>query len=84
MDIPLFSVTVENLLDLPCSVFWKDMNGAYLGCNDFGATSLGYNNGNEMLGKTDFELLPKHIAGIFRGNDYSGLTKLDQNKEKIR
>lgn len=69
MDTPLFSISVEALLNLPCSVFWKDINGAYLGCNDFGAITLGYNNGNEMLGKTDFELLPRNIAKTFREND---------------
>ncbi len=69
MNNNLLSIGVETLVNLPCYVFWKDKQGVYLGYNDFGAINLGYKNGQEIIGKTDFELFPKSIAKIFRGND---------------
>ena len=69
MNSNLFSIGVETLVNLPCYVFWKDTRGVYLGYNDFGAINLGYKNGQEIIGKTDFELFQKSIAKTFREND---------------
>ncbi len=62
-------VKFENLVNLPCYVFWKNTHGTYLGYNDYGAKNLGYNDGNEIVGKTDYEIFPNNIAKIYREND---------------
>lgn len=41
---------------LPLGVFWKDKNGAYLGCNEFFAQVLGVRNPDELRGKADQDL----------------------------
>ena len=38
------------------SIFWKDRNSVYLGCNAALATSLGFQSTADIIGKTDFDL----------------------------
>lgn len=40
---------------IPHSVFWKDRNSVYLGCNVVFARSAGLKSPEEIVGKTDFE-----------------------------
>lgn len=63
--------TLTNIKNLiPGHVYWKDVNGVYLGCNNFQAKSLGFENELEIIGKTDFELPGKEgDAEKFREND---------------
>ena len=42
--------------NIPQSIFWKDKNSVYLGCNDSFAKSTGINNPEKIKGKTDFEI----------------------------
>lgn len=50
-------VILENLLaNIPGHVYWKNKQGLYLGCNDKQAQSLGFLQGSDVVGKTDFEL----------------------------
>jgi transcriptional regulator with PAS, ATPase and Fis domain len=67
----LAELTLHQILAyLPNHVYWKDVNGVYLGCNDRQAKSLGKESGSNVVGKTDFELpWGKDIAEIFRKND---------------
>lgn len=67
--INLFSVNFKNLLTLPCHVFWKNIEGTYLGYNDYGASNLGYNSGQEIAGKSDYEIFPAEMAALYRTND---------------
>jgi two-component system, OmpR family, aerobic respiration control sensor histidine kinase ArcB len=46
----------EIISNMPEHVYWKDKHGVYLGCNDKQAQSLGLNNGDDVIGKTDFDL----------------------------
>ncbi len=55
---------------VPAHIYWKDLKGRYLGCNDIQANSLGFQSGMDIIGKTDYELpWPKGFAEIFRKND---------------
>ena len=48
---------LEHVFSLtPNHVYWKDINGVYLGCNDGQAISLGLEKGADVVGKTDQEL----------------------------
>jgi two-component system cell cycle sensor histidine kinase/response regulator CckA len=43
---------------IPCGVFWKDRASIYLGCNDTAAKDFGMSAPGEVVGMTDFELVP--------------------------
>lgn len=44
------------LRHIPHSVFWKDRNFRFLGCNDNLARLLGFDRPEDLIGKSDFEL----------------------------
>lgn len=52
--------TYENLLNIlakaPGHIYWKDIKGVYQGSNDAQAIFLGFKNGKDLIGKTDFDL----------------------------
>jgi len=43
--------------NIPQYIFWKDMNCVYLGCNNRFAQFVNLNHPEEIVGKTDFELI---------------------------
>jgi PAS domain S-box-containing protein len=50
---------------MPQRVFWKDLNGRFLGCNRAFAADMGYADTGEIIGRTDVELMsltPEAIA----------------------
>lgn len=69
----LFALDFENLMDLPCYVFWKNLAGEYHGYNDYGAKCLGYSRGSEIVGKTDLGIFLPENALIYRANDQKAL-----------
>lgn len=64
---------LKNILaHIPGHVYWKDTEGVYLGCNDKQARTLGLELGEDVVGKTDFDLpWNKEAAREFRENDLS-------------
>ena len=60
---------LSNLLDsIPDIVFFKDIEGAYLGCNP-GFEELLDKPREKIIGHTDYDLFPKDMADTFRKND---------------
>jgi PAS domain S-box-containing protein len=60
---------LSNLLDsIPDIVFFKDIEGVYLGCNPLFEEFLGRPR-EKIIGYTDYDLLPKEVADAFRKND---------------
>lgn len=49
----LFKAVVSSL---PGSIYWKDSEGVYLGCNDFMIGHSKFNSSEKIIGKTDYEL----------------------------
>jgi len=43
--------------NIPQRVFWKDRNSVYLGCNRNFANSAGFDNPEDIVGKTDYDLV---------------------------
>lgn len=76
--IGTLSVDFENLLNLPCYVFWKNIEGIYLGYNDYGAINLGYSSGDEIAGKNDFDMFPQEMAELYRENDRAVVVRKKQ------
>lgn len=61
---------LELLKQIPASVFWKDKDSVYLGCNDAFANSLGLSSPAEIIGKTDYDLpTTKEESDAFRADD---------------
>jgi PAS domain S-box-containing protein len=57
------------LLDsIPDIVFFKDVQGTYLGCNPEMARLVGRSR-DEIVGRTDDDLFPKDTADMFKAND---------------
>jgi two-component system, OmpR family, aerobic respiration control sensor histidine kinase ArcB len=51
------STFVRQLIEqLPSYVFWKDVDGVYLGCNSLFAHSVGLLSSMGIMGKTDYDL----------------------------
>jgi signal transduction histidine kinase len=46
-------------------IFWKDINGHYLGANDNQAFNMGFASPNEFIGKTIYEILPDKNSAKF-------------------
>ncbi len=60
---------LSNLLDsIPDLIFFKDVNGVYLGCNIHFAQFVGRPR-EQVVGFTDNDLFSKEIADFFREND---------------
>jgi two-component system aerobic respiration control sensor histidine kinase ArcB len=60
----------DHLLSLtPSSVYWKDLNGVYLGCNLSMLDMIGLSTAEEAIGKTDYDLPWKDFADTLHKND---------------
>jgi len=60
---------ISSLLNsIPDIVFYKDMDGVYLGCNEEFARHVGWPR-EEIVGKTDYDLYTREEADEFRVND---------------
>lgn len=41
---------------VPASIYWKDLDGKYLGCNEYMCKMIGCAL-NEVIGKTDYQMI---------------------------
>ncbi|MFZ4780479.1 MAG: PAS domain-containing protein, partial [Terrimicrobiaceae bacterium] len=84
-EIKRQSSLISSLLDsIPDIIFFKDMNGVYLGCNPPFAELVGKPR-EAIVGVTDYDLFDKEIADFFREHDRRmlELRKPHQNEEWI-
>lgn len=51
------------------NIYWKNLSGIYLGCNINMAKEFGYSNVNEIIGKSDDELIWRSTANQIVEND---------------
>lgn len=54
----------------PGSLYWKDTEGRYLGCNKFMADTAGLDSTKSIIGKTDEELWPEYGAQLSHNDQY--------------
>jgi PAS domain S-box-containing protein len=55
---------------IPQQVFWKDTNLVFLGCNQHWAEAAGIEDASNVVGKTDYDLIPNSaLADTFRAED---------------
>ncbi|WP_425806199.1 PAS domain S-box protein [Desulfitobacterium sp. Sab5] len=63
------SALLVSLIDsIPDLIFYKDIQGIYLGCNDSFEKYTGKSK-KEIIGKTDYELFPWEVADSFKYHD---------------
>ena len=74
----------KKFLDLlPCTVYWKDIQGVYQGCNQKMLDTLGLKSINDFIGKNAFDLLEKSSAEKINSMDKLVLsTKTPSVKEE--
>lgn len=72
---------------MPGHLYWKDVRGCYLGCNDRLAHAAGFSSEQEVVGKTDFELPWSRMAADIQNHDKqvmrSGLSIVDEERRVI-
>jgi two-component system aerobic respiration control sensor histidine kinase ArcB len=57
------------LIYAPGLVYWKDVNSVYQGCNDEFARLAGLKSRDQVIGKTDFDLIWKDSAALYIASD---------------
>lgn len=72
---------LRNLVEIvPFRVFWKDRDSRFLGCNALFAADAGLEHASLLIGKTDFDMVWKDQAELYRADDQqvmqSGLSRL--------
>ncbi|WP_071190047.1 PAS domain S-box protein [Trichormus sp. NMC-1] len=50
---------------IPHSIFWKDINSIFWGCNRNFAKMVGFDNPEDIIGKTDYDLIPNYEEAHF-------------------
>ena len=64
------NLMLQNVLyTIPVRVFWKDLNGRYLGCNALFARDAGYERPEQIVGKNDYDLPWCDQAEIYQRED---------------
>lgn len=75
------NMLAQILNSVPQSVFWKDRNSVYLGCNGVYAQLAGLSSTEEIVGKTDFDLpWPKQETEVYIANDRE---VMEDNRAKL-
>lgn len=60
-------IYLKNILErIPGSIYWKDISGVYLGCNQMQVDMAGLHSLEEIIGKTDHQLPWNNVANILR------------------
>lgn len=75
----------KNMLQLvldtiPTRVYWKDRDSVYQGCNKKFAQDTGLSTADQIIGKTDFDLIRKDLADKYRQDD---LSIIKSNRSKL-
>ena len=70
ITISLENTSLKEIFELlPVHIYWKDFDGIYVGCNKKQALDFGFLSSDEIIGKTDYDLLPEAEADLYRLND---------------
>ncbi|MDR3306631.1 MAG: PAS domain-containing protein [Endomicrobium sp.] len=60
-------LVIDNILQsVPGCIYWKDVNGVYLGCNQKEAETLGFKYPKGVVGTTDYDLSWNCEADVLR------------------
>ncbi len=74
------SFLFEDIINqIPGHVYWKDLEGRFLNCNLRQAQNFGFEKIEDVINKTDIELLGKEVGQRIRDNDCE-IIKANQSK----
>lgn len=78
---------LQKIIDLvPVAMFWKDMDGVYLGANKRFVEDAQLDDVSQMIGKTDYDMTWRRDAEKFREDDAavvrSGVPRLQYEEEQ--
>lgn len=62
----LLQIVIDSI---PGGIFWKDLEGRYLGCNQTNAAKAGFRSPAELIGRTDYETSWSEQADFYRTCD---------------
>ena len=71
----LMQLDLSQYTDLAFGIYWKDISGHYLGCNDYLAHQGGYQEKTTVLGLTDYDLAWSKEAENYVANDTQVIKK---------
>ena len=72
------------LNSVPQSIFWKDRDGVYLGCNEVVARAVGLESPDQIVGKTDFDMpWPREEAYAYRAEDQEVMANVKAKRHII-
>ncbi|MEI6211664.1 MAG: PAS domain S-box protein [bacterium] len=75
---------LARILDaVPQAIFWKDRQSVYLGCNQRFAQAMGLSSPEELIGKTDCDLLPSREESEAYAMDDREVMALKRTKRHI-
>ncbi|MBN1875935.1 MAG: PAS domain-containing protein [Anaerolineae bacterium] len=78
----LMQLIIDNI---PMSVYWKNRNSVYLGCNRRFAAEAGFTDPDEIVGKNDFDMPWAEEADLYVADDQhvieSGESKLNVEEQ---
>ncbi|MFA6145447.1 MAG: PAS domain S-box protein [Sulfuricurvum sp.] len=64
------NLLLETIINsIPLRIFWKDLNGRFLGVNQSLLTDAGLKNPSDIVGKTDYDMPWKEHADAYRADD---------------
>jgi len=75
-EVDFINGNFQKIIDLVnANIFWKDINGCYLGCNQYVLDWFGINSQEDLIGKSSYEVLtiPKNEIAQFLENDQFAL-----------
>ena len=87
LDLMHERTLLQTIIDtVPARIFWKDMDGVFLGCNKAFLEDANLNHESELIGTTDYDNIWKKDADRFREDDKkvqdSGISKLNFIEEQ--
>jgi two-component system, OmpR family, aerobic respiration control sensor histidine kinase ArcB len=53
---------------VPGSIYWKNKNSVYMGCNDYMVSVAGLNSTADIVGKNDYELWPDQAETLIKND----------------
>ena len=70
--------------NIPQYIFWKDLNLVYLGCNQKFAELVGFSDPQQVVGKTDYDLIwTKTEAKLYRKRDQEVMEKNQPDLHRV-
>jgi PAS domain S-box-containing protein len=75
-EVDFINGNFQKIIDLVnANIFWKDINGCYLGCNQYVLDWFGIKNQEELIGRCSYDVLtiPKNEIAQFLENDQYAL-----------